>query len=162
MGGREGGRVSLSTVRAALRGRIGRRGAALLFFAMLDVLYAGSMATAQDSGLPLNATYSWFGEVLPLTAWALLWLSVGLICAYHAFRHYDRFGFVAAIGIKVVWAILSFTGWLVDDVTLGSVAIWLGLAGLVWVISGWAEPPDPDLLPPADTGEDDSHAHRGP
>lgn len=147
--------MTFRSARAALRRRVGRRGAALLAFALIDILYAGSMLTASDSGLPLNATYQWFGELMPLAAWAAVWALVAAVCTWSALHHYDRAGFVAAIGIKVVWSLLSLAGWVLDDVTLGSVGIWLGLAVVVGVIAGWAEPP---LLDEAPTGEDDRHA----
>jgi hypothetical protein len=79
------------------------------------------------------------------------------VCLFHALHWYDRYGFIAAIGIKVVWAILSFAGWLMADVTLGSVAIWLGLAGLVWIISGW---PEPDVSVVIITDQDGGHDDR--
>jgi hypothetical protein len=119
--------------------RLGRRGECLMFFGVLDLVYAWSMFFATPTVLMGNSTYRWVGSIAPLQAWAMLWALVGLICIYHAFQQFDRFGFIAAIGIKVVWGVLSLGGWLVDDVSLGAVGIWLGLAGLVWRISGWRE-----------------------
>jgi hypothetical protein len=98
--------------------------------------------------------YRWVNEVWSLSAWAALWASVGAVCVYHALHHYDRFGFVAAIGIKVIWGFLALAGWVTEGVTLGSVGIWFGLAGLVWVISGWPDPAPPEAV---DSGEDERH-----
>lgn len=119
---------------------VGRRGDCLLFFGGLDLVYAWAMWTARPLAIETNSTYQWVSALAPLRSWAVLWACVGVICIWHAFRHYDRFGFVAAIGIKMAWGLTCLIGWSLDDVSLGSVAIWLGLAGLVWRISGWAEP----------------------
>ncbi len=116
---------------------VGRRGRCLLFFGGLDVVYAWSLYFPVR---PLTPTYRWFREIMPLQNWALVWLVVGVLCLWYAFQHYDRPAFVAAIGIKVVWGVLSIAGWVLDDLTVLFGAIWLGLAGLVWTIAGWSEP----------------------
>lgn len=118
---------------------LGRRGECLLFFGALDLVYAWSMFFASPSARASNTTYVWVAAIAPLQAWAMLWALVGVICLYHAFQRYDRFGFIAAIGIKMIWGVVTLGGWLLEDVTLGSVGIWFGLAGLVWRISGWRE-----------------------
>jgi hypothetical protein len=125
-----------------LRRRIGHRGAALLFFGTLDLVYAWSMVSASDTLIQANPTLRWFSQVIGLEFWSSAWMVVGIICLYHAFQRYDRFGFVAAIGIKMTWGLGSLAGCIIEDVSLGSVAVWLGLAGLVWIISGWPEPPE--------------------
>ena len=117
---------------------LGRRGECLVFFGSLDLVYAWSMFTASPANT--NATLQWVGQIAPLTAWGVLWSTVGLICLYHAFQRHDRFGFIAAVGIKMVWGLISLGGAIVENVSVGSVGIWLGLAGLVWRISGWREP----------------------
>ena len=127
------------------RRHLGRRGASLLYFAGLDVLYGWAVFNAA-SGIGQTATFEWFATIAPLQAWAGVWWAVAAICLYHAFQHHDRFGFIAAIGIKLLWGGGCVVGWLSADVPVSSVGIWLGLAGLVWIISGW---PDPD-----DNGED--------
>jgi hypothetical protein len=147
---------------AALRQRIGRRGDCLLFFGSLDLVYAWGMFTATAEAKGRNGTFLWVEEIIPLDVWAAVWMTVGVICVVEAFQRFDRVGFIAAIGIKVVWGAILFGGWAADvfgwidysTVTVGSVGIWLGLAGLVWRISGWAEPEVPDS---GDAGEDDSH-----
>lgn len=121
---------------AQVHERLGHRGECLLFFGGLDLVYAWSMLTSDPN---MNATYRWFNSIGPgLDAWAALWAFVGVTCIYHAFHRYDRFGFAAAIGIKMIWGLFSAIG-TTAGITFGSVGIWLGLAGLVWRISGWAE-----------------------
>jgi hypothetical protein len=119
--------------------RIGLRGSVLLFFGELDLVYAYVLAfpSERTASTPI---YQYFGSLAPLPAWGLLWATVGLICIYHAFHRYDRFGFVAAIAIKVLWGLLSLLGVWFADVSISSVAIWLSLAGLVWRLSGVTEP----------------------
>lgn len=119
---------------------IGYRGDSLIFFGTLDLVYAWSLYSASRSPQPLTVLNAWMATILPLPAWAMAWAVVGLVCLYHAFRHYDRFGFVAAISVKMLWGLLALWGTLMADVSPGAPAIWLGLAGLVWRISGWPEP----------------------
>lgn len=123
-----------------LHAHLGRRGECLVFFGSLDLVYAWSMFTADSRLIQSNATFHWVSGIAPMSAWAVLWTVVGAICLYHAFQQYDRFGFIAAVGIKVVWGLISLGGCATDNVSVGSVGIWLGLAGLVWRISGWREP----------------------
>jgi len=119
--------------------RVGFRGSVLLFLGELDLVYGWTLAfpSAASAVSPLNR---YFCTMLPLRAWAVLWAGVGLICIYHAFHRYDRFGFIAAIAIKVLWGSLALIGVWYSDVSIASPAIWLSLAGLVWRVSGWAEP----------------------
>lgn len=120
-----------------LRLTVGRRGAALLFFALLDVVYAASLIDAPTSG-----SYRFLADVLPLTAWAAMWAAVGALCAVQAFMRSDRVAFAAAALIKVVWGIIQLLGWAIADLDRGyvSAVIWLALAAFVHVIAGWPEP----------------------
>lgn len=124
-----------------LRRRVGRRGSALLFFGVLDLVYAWGLAWP-DPQSRATPSLMFVNTVLPLAAWAVLWGFVGLACVYHAFHRYDAFGFRCAIGIKMIWGGVSFIGWALAGVPRGYVtaAIWYGLAGLVWIIAGWREP----------------------
>lgn len=121
-----------------LRYRVGRRGAALLFFALLDFIYAASLLSA-----PTGGPYRFLTAILPLAAWASLWAAVGLLCLGQAFMRADRAAFAAAMLIKVVWGLVQLAGWLIADLDRGYVgaAVWLALAAFVHVISGWPEPP---------------------
>jgi hypothetical protein len=53
-----------------LLARIGRRGAALLFFALLDLVYAVALLTAPR---PLTPFYAWMDQIMPLAWWAACW-----------------------------------------------------------------------------------------
>ena len=121
-----------------LQHRVGRRGCALLFFALLDLIYAASLLSAPTSG-----PYRFLAAILPLAAWASLWAAVGLLCLLQAFMRADRAAFAAAALIKVIWGMVQLTGWLIADLYRGYVGaiLWLALAAFVLVISGWPEPP---------------------
>lgn len=114
---------------------IGRRGAALLFFTLLDGFYCWALWTAPR---PLVPFYAWMDHILPLSAWAACWGIVGLVCLVYAFRVYDTPGFMAAVSLKVGWGLLSLFGWQAGVIDRGyvSAAIWLAFAGFVFLIAG--------------------------
>lgn len=121
----------------ALRQRVGRRGACLLFFALLDAIVAASLTSA-----PASATYQFLGQLMPLPWWAAIWVLVGVTCAVQAFMVTDRVAFAAASALKVVWGLAQLIGWVFDAIPRGYVAaaIWLAFAAFVQVIAGWQEP----------------------
>lgn len=134
--------------RKALAQRVGRRGSCLLFFAVLDVLYALSLAKPPPEA-KLSPTVAFIAEIAPLDLWALAWLAVGVLCLVGAFRHHDRWAFTAAVAIKTIWGGTFLLGWILDGLDRGwvSAVIWLAMAGWVYIISSWPEPPTP--IPPA-------------
>jgi hypothetical protein len=131
----------LAVVRPLLR-RIGRRGSALLFFAFLDLVYAYSLA-APTAEARRTVTLAYIAYVAPLWAWSVLWGLVGAICLVQAFISHDRVAFSATMGLKVLFGLTVLSGWLAGAIERGYVgaAIWLALAGWVYIISTWPEPP---------------------
>lgn len=119
---------------------VGKRGRVLLFFGALDLIYAVSLASP-DETTRHAPMFVWLAEVAPLWAWSVMWAGVGVACLVHAFFRRDQVGYAAAIGLKIGWGLLSLGGWLFGGVDRGyvSAVIWLGLAWMVWVISGWPE-----------------------
>lgn len=119
---------------------VGKRGRVLLFFGALDVVYAVSLA-APDAATRRVPMFVWLAEVAPLWAWAVAWGGVGVACLVQAFCRRDQVGYASAIALKICWGVLSLGGWLFGGVDRGyvSAAIWLGLAWMVWVISGWPD-----------------------
>ncbi|NUP24003.1 MAG: hypothetical protein HOZ81_49710 [Streptomyces sp.] len=117
--------------------QVGRRGAALLFFALLDLAYAASLL-----GAPTNGPYRFLASMLPLPVWASLWAAVGLLCLTQAFMRTDRAAFTAAALIKVVWGVVQLLGSFIFHLDRGYVSalIWLAFAAFVVVIAGWPEP----------------------
>jgi PAS domain S-box-containing protein len=125
----------------ALTDRVGRRGYALLFFCLVDVIYGWTMAwpTAQTRAV---GQYAYADSLLPLRLWGVIWLVVAAVCLVQAFMRQDRVAFAMAIFIKLAWAAIGLAGWLSGDVPRGHLAavVWAGFAGLVAVMSSWPEP----------------------
>lgn len=116
----------------SLRKRIGVRGDVLLALGVIDIAQAVSLIRG-DPG----ASYDWFGSVIPLPAWAALWFSAAAVIIYHAFREDDHIGYVAAVGIKLVWGVGCFAAWLLADVTALGGVFWLMLSVVIWRVAGW-------------------------
>lgn len=132
----------------AVRGRLGRRGSALLAFGILDVVYGISLAWPAPGQVRPGSALGWFAEIAPLWLWAGLWWAVGAMCATAVVLALfgpvpswaDRYAFAAAIGVKIWWGTLCLIGWIMREVPISSAGIWLGLAALVALIAGWPEP----------------------
>lgn len=122
--------------------RVGRRGAALLFFGQLDLVIAWSLVDPVSAPLLRHAPAYRIVNHLPLEAWAAVWALVGAACLVGAvFQWADRWAFTAAIGIKLLWGLVMLAAW-----PLGasrgwlSGEVWLTFAGFVGLISAWPEP----------------------
>lgn len=123
------------------RGRlIGPRGEVLLFFALLDFVFAYAVTNPIR---PLVPQYVWLNSVLPLWVWGLWWLLTGVVCLVFAFLPVDTPAFTAAIAVKVGWGLLSGIGWLNGQDPRGYVSaiIWLGFAYFVFRVAGGIPPP---------------------
>lgn len=118
-----------------LTARIGRRGAALLFFTLLDFVIGYSLITAPR---PLAPYYAWMTQIMPIEAWAACWGFVGAVCLAFAFRLYDTPAFMCAVGLKIAWGLLAFFGWLAGVIERGYVwaIVWLAFAAFVFLIAG--------------------------
>lgn len=130
--------------------QIGRRGASLLFFALVDLVWAYGLiaTTAESRNSPGNV---FVAHLLPLPVWAALWAAVGVLCLVQAFMSADRVAFGAASLLKVAWGTVYLLGWALGEIPRGylATAIWLGLAGFVQVIAGWKENRGPEWTPPS-------------
>lgn len=126
-----------------LRHRVGRRGSGLLFFAVLDLIFAYSLLYP-DKVTRHGPSFVFYRSLAPMWVWAAVWAAVGLVCLWYAFTRCDQLGFTAAISLKVGWGLLHLGGWLIGDLERGYVAaaIWLAFAAWVWIVAGWAEPGD--------------------
>lgn len=124
---------------------VGRRGAVLLFLALLDFVYAFSLCRPSGGGtiapllLDLASPH--------VFAWA--WLVVGALCLAGAlgrrrFPVLDIWPFLAAVLIKIFWAALFVFGWMAGEVERGWLggAVWLAFGVLVMTLAGWQEPGD--------------------
>ena len=134
----------VARTRGRLMYQVGRRGVALLFFALLDSVYCYSLLFP-DAAARRSGSLYYLSGIAPLWFWGVLWGVAGLICAIHAFRINDRFGFAAAICIKMLWGGLMMSASIIGDVERAYVSgtIWLCVAGWLGVISTWPEPPIP-------------------
>lgn len=121
---------------ARLRDQIGRRGAALLFFALLDLVYCYALLRPPPGPLPEAFRYA--RTLMPLWVWALAWGGVGVICLVFAFLPRDTVAFTAAVALKVTWGLLAILGQLAGTADRGyvSAVIWLGFAAFVYLIAG--------------------------
>ena len=135
---------ALDRLAELLRRRVGRRGAALLTFAFIDLVIGYSLLdpAAQPRTPTALQSYGAMLALAPFPIWGWLWIAVGVLCGAQAFWVRDIVGFTAAIAIKVVWAILFAASWLLYDAPRGfmGAATWLVIAAFVAIIAGWAEP----------------------
>lgn len=125
-----------------MKQRIGRRGTTLLFLTILDLVFAASLANPLPGTLRSPAT-RFIADIAPLWMWAGLWFAVGVLCLIGAFQRNDRWAFVAACALKILWGGIYVIGWALaglDRGWLGGV-VWLAFAGFVYMIAGWSEPP---------------------
>lgn len=124
-----------------LRNRVGHRGACLLFFAVLDLIY-GPILIVQDP-LPGSPVAYLAVNWPPLPVWGVAWTAVGLVCLVQAFMRRDQIAFACAMAIKFLWATAHLWA-LLDGAhrALASVIIWMWAVALVGVIATWPEPTD--------------------
>lgn len=120
-----------------IRGFPGRRGAFLIFLAILDMVYAWALykyATPQEAAV--NAL------LLPWQVWAPIWGSVGLVCLGSAFLKKDRIAFSLAAALKFAWGGVSFIQWMRNLEPNGwlSTVVWVAFSATVLIISSWPEP----------------------
>ena len=124
-----------------ITGKIGRRGAALLFFGLLDIIQGFSFLDPTSLPVALSL-YRVLLQVLPFTGWGYVWIGIGTVLIAQAFVVNDALAFGLAIAIKLVWGFGFLGAYLTDHTNhrgyLGA-AVWLAMAAFVAVISGWPE-----------------------
>ena len=135
-----------------IRRHLGRRGAALLFFAILDLTFAWSLLDPENPALIRMAPlYRVIVQSAPLWVWGVAWGVVGLLCAVQAWQRRDAVAFTAVIMLKLTWGSAIMAAGILYDAPRAWVAamIYLALAAFVGVISGWPEPLDqpPEGIP---------------
>jgi hypothetical protein len=119
--------------------RLGRRGTALLFFTLVDIIYGFGLLTAPR---PLVPFYAWMNDIMPLLLWAYVWWLVAAICLIYAFRIHDTAAFMSAVALKVAWGMTALFGWMAGAIDRGylSAVIWLAFAAFVFLIAGGIPP----------------------
>lgn len=122
---------------------VGRRGVCLLFFALLDFVYAFSLCRPAPPQAQAPTT-AFLASLAPLETWAWLWLMVGVVCLAGATaRRLSGLAFACAAGLKMLWAAVLGLGWALGQVDRGWVtgAVWLAFAVIVMTLAGWPDPP---------------------
>lgn len=123
--------------------RAGRRGAFLLFLAVLDVSY-GYALTAMAVG-PLKRAPSY---LLPVHAWGWIWIGTGAVVATGVLASRDWPQFTLEAALKATWGLLWVDLWIAQGVPGGwvSIVVWLSFAVTIILVGGWPEAPPPDPL----------------
>lgn len=137
--------------------RVGRRGAVLLILAFVDFGVGWSYILPTDETLRMQSNL-FRAQIMPLWAWGVVWVAVGIACFVGAFRRYDDgVGFIPAVGLKLGWATLEFIGWRAREIDSGyrPALIWIGFALLVFAVSGLREPRSVRPCPPEGERGDD-------
>lgn len=119
-----------------LRQRLSQRGACLLLIAALDLIYAQGLACAPPE-TAATPTYVFLASILPLSVWAVIWATVGILCLVQAWGRRDRAAYVAATALKALWALLHLGAWAFGVLPRGYLpaAIWLLAAGFVMIVA---------------------------
>ena len=121
---------------------LGRRGAILLSYGSVWGLYGyGQLISPQPDQRGLTLAL----QMLPLDAWACLFIAAGLVAFVAAWvpQGVDWFGFVALVLIVLPWMTSYLASWILGDFPRGWVAaaVWAVIAVPVLVVAGWREPP---------------------
>jgi hypothetical protein len=116
--------------------RIGRRGAALLFFSLVDFVYCYALLFPPPG--PVPESYRWPQVLMPLWVWALCWGAVGVICVVGAFMRHDTMAFTAAVALKLAWGTLAVVSQALGVSQRGYVTavVWFAFAAFVYLIAG--------------------------
>lgn len=132
---------------------IGRRGAVLILLACVDIAYGTAMIISR----PVTMRYAptWWPASLGVLAgvsvriWGIVWVVVGLFLITGIFRiwrgfHGARWQFATEVALKSWWALAAFWHWwkFPSPGGWGPAATYLGVAGLVILVTGWQEPPE--------------------
>lgn len=135
--------MRIRTVQVLNRSRLGFRGAILLGFAFIDVIY-GLTLLLPSAETRRGSAYAWRSEFLPTEAWGALWTLVGVFLITQAFARRDRAAFAVAIAIKLAWMIVALGSWIAGPVqpsqALAIVGIFGAFAWVAFVVSLWSEP----------------------
>lgn len=114
---------------------------ALLTLALVDLAIAASLLTLDSYPASVRHNYAGQAQIMPLNAWAFLWLSVAALMIVQAFSRHDKAAFVVSAGVKLLWVCGYGLGFAYLDVTRAwfSATTYLAFAALLLLISGWLE-----------------------
>ena len=116
--------------------RIGRRTAALLFYAFLQIVLAIWLFSLP----PLHGLYIFHRYI-----WAAGWAASAIVCLLAAIMAtFDAAAFGLVMSMMVGWSVANFHAEYVRPTVVGWLGgcIWLAFAGFTWIIAGWPDPDD--------------------
>jgi hypothetical protein len=127
--------------------QLGRRGASLLFFALLAGVFAYTLIFHPPpfSSVTTSAAgdVEFMRSIAPLPVFGALWAVASVVCLVNAFLVHDRWGFAAAIAILAAWgSVWMYGAFLGVDLALVRALVWLAFAAWVGAVSTWPEPPE--------------------
>lgn len=115
---------------------LGRRGATLLFFGLVDIIISWSLLSAPPVASNLL--------LLPPDVWAIAWAFTGAVSVTLAWvtAPKDAFAFALGAAVKVFWGTAYLYAFFHHDVYRAwvSTLIWWAFATHILITSGWAEP----------------------
>jgi PAS domain S-box-containing protein len=120
--------------------RIGNRGYSLMFVGSLSLIISQSLGDA-DRLVRASPVYKALSEIMPLSAWAVMWGIVGVVCIIQAFMRVDRVAFALAAAAMWAWGLVYAYVWIKDDLPRGyyGAAIWIAFGGWLMLIANWPE-----------------------
>jgi hypothetical protein len=120
----------------------------LVLFAAVSLVYGFAVAGSEPSrpGLELIT-----GTVIKLGFWAFCWIAAGVFAIALSILHRTWIGYVLLMPMPMLWAGAYTAAFLLDLFTdgQGTPTAWAGglvwglLVGLLVIIAGWPEPPEP-------------------
>jgi hypothetical protein len=130
--------------------RLGRRGAVLTTFGLIDVLFGYATLTT-----PVGAKLIFSNSV-----WACAWFVVALTCFVYSWTRNDWPGYASAILIKWTYSVAYFVAWGTTGLYRGWVSglFWFLFGVIVLWLAGWTEDrsgPPPLLIVTDGDGDDD-------
>ena len=124
------------------RQAIGRRGAALLVFGVLHLVFGWSVLAA-----PRSTMYLTVFSAVPQLWYALLWMVPGAVSVVAAFFRgiVEAFGYAVAHLPLTLWGIAYMAEWwplheLRGIVALRGALLFWSLAVIIHILAGWREP----------------------
>jgi hypothetical protein len=117
-----------------IRQHAGRRGAFLVFLAILDLAFGYSLFSFP------RLAFQGIDIVFPIDAWGWIWIATGIVCATGVFLQSDRVQYTMAALLKTAWGLLyAWLWWQGVPHSWVSVALWLSFALTIVLIAGWPE-----------------------
>lgn len=129
------------------RRKFSSRGTFLMAFGFVYLILGYSILTLPDTPAVHTQVHKQLRlalQVMPLDAYATLWLIAGVIAIVAGFiQRWDMWGFGTAAIMPTAWSIVYFSAWNTIPHAWLSAAVYLLLAAAVLIVAGM---PDPEEL----------------